>query len=178
MKNANPVSILWRAAVLAAALSLTTGCGRSGAPVEQAAPKTAADYFVIEVGGKPLRLQLAVKLHERQRGLMERRDLKPDEGMLFVHETPQRLSFWMRNTPTPLDVGFFTADGVLKEVRPLHPYDETPVVSRDDRLQLAVEVNQGWFMANGVKPGAQLDMKALVEALRARGIEPREYGIR
>ncbi|MBC8041330.1 MAG: DUF192 domain-containing protein [Opitutaceae bacterium] len=161
-----------------ATLSMVTGCGRSDAPREQAAAKTAADFFVIQVGDKPVKMQLAVKPREMERGLMERTDLKPDEGMLFVYLSPQQMSFWMRNTPTPLDIGFFTTDGTLKEVYAMQPHDETPVQSRSRELKFALEVNQGWFVKNEVKPGAKLDLKALSAALRARGIEPWEYGVR
>jgi uncharacterized membrane protein (UPF0127 family) len=178
VKNANPVSFLLRMLILAVTLSLVTGCGRSDAPREPAAVKTAADFFVIQVGDKPVKMQLAVKPREMERGLMERTDLKPDEGMLFVYLSPQQMSFWMRNTPTPLDIGFFTKDGVLKEIFQLHPYDETPVQSRGGELKFALEVNQGWFEKNEVKPGAKLDLKALSAALKARGFEPWEYGVR
>lgn len=164
--------------MLMATLSMVTGCGRSEAPRELAAVKTSADFFVIQVGDKPVKMQLAVKPREMERGLMERTDLKPDEGMLFVYLSPQQMSFWMRNTPTPLDIGFFTTDGTLKEVYQMQPYDETPVQSRSRELKFALEMNQGWFVKNEVKPGAKLDLKALSAALKARGIEPWEYGVR
>ena len=164
--------------VLTATLSMVTGCGRSDAPREQTAVKTVADFFVIQVGDKPVKMQLAVKPREMEHGLMERTDLKPDEGMLFVYAGTQQMSFWMRNTPTPLDIGFFTTDGTLKEVYQMQPYDETPVQSRSNELKFALEMNQGWFMKNQVKPGAKLDLKALSAALKARGLEPWEYGVR
>ncbi|HSI10292.1 MAG TPA: DUF192 domain-containing protein [Rariglobus sp.] len=164
--------------MLMATLSLVTGCGRSDAPREQAAVKTVADFFVIQVGDKPVKMQLAVKQREMEHGLMDRTDLKPDEGMLFVYAGTQQMSFWMRNTPTPLDIGFFTTDGVLREVFQMQPYDETPVQSRSKDLKFALEMNQGWFVKNEVKPGAKLDLQALSAALKARGIEPWEYGVR
>ncbi|CAM2907591.1 DUF192 domain-containing protein [Rariglobus hedericola] len=170
--------MLLRVVVLFAALLMTTGCGRSDAALEQSAPKTVADFFVITVGDKPVNMQLAVRPREMERGLMDRRDLKADEGMLFLYLTPQQMSFWMRNTPTPLDIGFFTADGVLKEIYPMYPYDETPVRSQSEQLKFALEMNQGWFSANKVKVGAKLDLKALAAALKARGFEPWEYGVR
>ena len=40
-----------------------------------------------------------------------------------------------------------------------------------------MEMNQGWFEFNGVKPGAKLDLKALAAALKARGFAPRDYGL-
>lgn len=159
------------------------GCARE--PGDASAPKTpavaaaksVADYFPIKVGQVVVRMQLAVRPAEMQRGLMERRNLGADDGMIFVYERPQQMSFWMHNTPTPLDIGFFTRDGTLQEVYPLHPFDETSVASRSSELQFALEVNQGWFREKGVKPGAKLDLKALAAALKERGFEPRKFGL-
>jgi uncharacterized protein len=178
VKNANLLSILFRAVVLTTTFSLVTGCGRSDAPRSQAAAKPVTEFFSIQVGDKPVRMQLAVKLREMEHGLMDRRDLKADEGMLFVYAGTQQMSFWMRNTPTALDIGFFTADGVLKEIYQMYPFDERPVSSRSNELKFALEMNQGWFAKNEVKPGSKLDMKALAAALRERGFEPWEYGVR
>lgn len=161
------------------------GCGQDksavpamSAPVASAASaKTWLEFFPIQMGDRTVRMQLAVRPSEMQRGLMERRDLGRDDGMIFVYDKPQRLSFWMHNTPTPLDIGFITAEGVLEEVRQMHPFDETSVPSRSSQVQFALEMNQGWFAAAGVKPGARLDMKALAAALRARGFEPAKFGL-
>ena len=157
------------------ALLAVTGCGRGDAPQAQVAPKTVADYFAIKVGDQTVQMELAVGMGEMQRGLMGRRDLKPEQGMIFVYDKPQQQSFWMRDTPTPLDVGFFDANGVLAEIYPMYPFDETPVKSRSEALKFALEMNQGWFAAHKVKPGAKLDMKALAEALQARGLDPAGY---
>ena len=164
---------------VAAPVFTLAGCGaEEKKPVAATAePKTVADYFPIAVGDKIVRMQLAVRSGEMQRGLMERRDLGRDDGMIFIYEKPQQMSFWMRNTPTPLDIGFFSRDGVLAEVYPLHPFDETTVASRSDTLQFALEMNQGWFRANTVKPGAKLDLKALAAALKARGFEAKRFGL-
>jgi hypothetical protein len=87
------------------------------------------------------------------------------------------MGFWMRNTPTPLDIGFFNRQGMLEEIYALHPFDESTVQSRSTALSFALEMNQGWFREHGVKPGAQLDLKALAAALKARGFEPRRFGL-
>ncbi len=190
VKNANPVLrpagsrrsyprslalIVW---LVAPAFALVA-CGRekSAAPAQGAAAKTVADFFPLRIGERTVRLQLAVRSDEMQRGLMGRRDLGPDDGMIFVYEKPQQMSFWMRNTPTPLDIGFFGAGGALEEIYPLHPFDEKSVSSRSDRLQFAVEMNQGWYRDHAVKPGTKLDLKALAAALKARGFEPRRFGL-
>jgi uncharacterized membrane protein (UPF0127 family) len=87
------------------------------------------------------------------------------------------MSFWMRNTTLPLDIGYFDSTGELKEVYPMYPRDERPVASRG-RMQYALEMNQGWFARAGVTTGAKLDQAALAEALRARGLKPAQFGIR
>ena len=177
MKNANPVSWLRGWCWLFLAAGLLAGCGRQE-PAAPAATKTVADFFPIKVDGHPVRMQLAVLNAEMERGLMGRRDLGADDGMIFVYLRPQRMSFWMHDTPTPLDIGFFDRSGALVEVYPMQPFDETTVASRSDQLQFALEMNQGWFSANGVRPDAKLDLPALAAALRARGFDPVKFGLK
>ena len=98
---------------------------------------------------------------------MFRSALDPDAGMLFVFPRARRMSFWMRNTAIPLDIGFFDSDGRLREIHALRPFEERPVVSQSDQLRFALEVNRGWFSAHGVKPGALIDMEALMKILAA-----------
>ncbi|PTX96689.1 DUF192 domain-containing protein [Opitutus sp. ER46] len=160
------------AVVVAAGLP---ACAQKKSGVESR--KTVADFFSIKVGEKVVRLQLAVLDVEQERGLMFRRDLGPDDGMLFVYPRTQRMSFWMRNTPTPLDIGYFDAQGVLREIYPLQPFDEAAVASRSTEIKFPLEMPQGWFAAKGVRPGAQLDLKAVAAALKERGFEPRQFGL-
>jgi len=176
VKNANPVSSAGRwLLVLGLALGLA-GCSQ-GEPAKAAAHKSVGDYFPIKVGDHSVRMQLAVLLPEMQRGLMGRRELGADDGMLFVYAKPDTLSFWMRNTLLPLDIGYFSRSGELLEVYALHPHDEVAVRSISPQVQFALEMNQGWFKRTGVRPGAKLDLKALAAALRERGFEPAKFGL-
>ena len=156
---------------------LVAGCPRSG-PGADVPPKLVSDWFAIKVGDRTVQMQLAIYSAELEHGLMERRDLGRDQGMLFVYGTPVRMSFWMHNCPLPLDIGFFSPEGELKEIYSMLPFDEAPIRSRDVRLQFALEMNQGWFHDNGVRPGARLDLAALREALKARGATPGDFGLR
>src|SRR5690606_28533278 len=148
---------LMMACVLGACAKGDGGAGASAANeagpaagVATGAEAKGVDAWVpLTVGGKTLRAHIAVVRAEQQRGLMGRRDLGEDDGMVFVYPVPQQMSFWMRNTPTPLDIGFFTADGKLGEVYPMYPYDETGVRSVGMDYTLALETNQGWFAKNG-----------------------------
>jgi uncharacterized protein len=156
---------------------LGSGCGRN-APASASRQKTVNDWFAIQVGAQTVQMQIAVFPAEMERGLMQRRDIARDQGMLFVYRDPTQMSFWMRNTPLPLDIGFFTAAGELKEIYTMLPYDETPVQSRSNGLQFALEMNKGWYRENGVRPDAKLDLAALREALKARGVSPEAFGLR
>jgi uncharacterized protein len=159
-----------------ALLLLATACARPGSTAAPP-PKTIADWFPIKVGSQVVEMQLAVRDAEMEHGLMERRQLGADQGMLFVYAAPTAMSFWMRNTPLPLDIGYFDHAGELKEIYPMYPFDETPINSVSDRLQFALEMNQGWYRAHHIVPGARLDLVAVRAALKARGFDPVDYGL-
>jgi uncharacterized protein len=89
-------------------------------------------------------------------GLMFRDSLPDDHGMLFIFEEPQTASFWMRNTRIPLSIAYIDSAGKILEIRSLKPLDETPVASTSGEVTFALEVNEGWFMRNGVATGAKI----------------------
>ena len=157
---------------------LLTACGGADAAKGAAAEKTADDRFAIKVGDRTVQMQVAALPAELQKGLMFRKTMGEDEGMLFVFTAPQPQGFWMRNTTLPLDIGYFEAGGELKEIYPMYPLDERTVPSRSRSIQFCLEMNQGWYARNGVKPGARLDLPAVREALKARGLKPEAAGLR
>jgi uncharacterized membrane protein (UPF0127 family) len=93
---------------------------------------------------------------ERSRGLMYRRTLAPDAGMLFVYDGPRPVAFWMRNTLIPLDMLFFGQDGRVRMVHPeAVPGDETPIQGGDD-IQFVLELPGGTAARLGVTAGTEL----------------------
>lgn len=162
-------------AILALAI-LASGC-KEDAPVAPA-PVGPESWFPFTIGGVAVKLQVVHRPLELVQGLMHRTTLGEHEGMLFVYPRPGVQGFWMRNTVIPLDIGFFSPDGTLREVHAMNPLDENRVTSFSSDVQFAIEMNQGWYRANGVKPGAKLDMAAVREALKARGVDPRTMGVR
>lgn len=164
--------------VIIALVFLASGCGGGKAPDGAAGQKTVFDHFAIGVGGHVASLQVAVLDAEQQRGLMQRPDLAGNEGMIFVDTMPHQLTFWMKNTPEPLDLGYLTPDGVIAETYDLLPLDERVVASHSDQLQFGLEMPKGWFAANGVHVGSRIDLAALVAALRERGFEPAKFGLK
>jgi uncharacterized protein len=178
VKNANPVSFSLRAAAAVVLSLFAAGCGSGRPSAAPADPKSVLDHFTVDVGGHPTSLQFAVLEGEQQRGLMQRMDLGKDEGMIFVDPEPKRENFWMKDTPEPLDIAFAGRDGVIAEIYPMYPFDLSTVSSRGDQMQLALEMRQGWFAENHVRPGAAIDLRALAAALKERGFDPAKYGIR
>ncbi|MCL2193647.1 MAG: DUF192 domain-containing protein [Treponema sp.] len=110
--------------------------------------------YIERAGGETVSLvaELAISDEERAMGLMHRPSLPDGEGMLFVFDRDQQLSFWMKNTIIPLSIAFITSDGRITEIRDMRPLDLTPVVSIRS-VRYALEVPQGWFDRVGVGPG-------------------------
>lgn len=161
-----------------ASLVVFAACGGSEKGGKATAVKTIDDRFPIKVGEQTVRMQLAVNTAEMEKGLMFVRSMGKDEGMLFIYESPQQMNFWMRNTEIALDIGFFDPSGELKEIYPMYPHDERTVASHGRNLKYALEMNLGWYKQAGVKPGAKIDLAALGEGLKARGVKPESSGAR
>ena len=156
---------------------LLTACGGADA-AKNARPRTVDDRFPIKVGDRVVQMQIAAQVEEMQKGLMFRQSMGADEGMLFIYPAPTQMGFWMRNCEFIQNIGFFDAGGVLKETYEMYPHDERTVSSHAHDLQFALEMNQGWYERNGLKPGAKLDLRAVAEALKARGFKPEAWGLR
>jgi hypothetical protein len=89
----------------------------------------------------------------REKGLMFRRSLPEDEGMLFVFEYPQMQSFWMRNTYLPLDIAFLSEQRVIINILTMKPLDEGPRYRSSAPALYVIEANAGWFSSHGIAPG-------------------------
>jgi uncharacterized membrane protein (UPF0127 family) len=117
--------------VLLAALGLGLGAGASLQVGEVlAAPKLEAVEIVTGRGRARFQVEIAATIAEQKRGLMFRKSLAPDRGMLFTYKRPQPAAYWMKNTLIPLDILYIQADGrVLSIARNARPHDETPLPS-------------------------------------------------
>jgi uncharacterized membrane protein (UPF0127 family) len=102
-----------------------------------------------------LKAEIARTDKQRQRGLMFRKELKDGEGMLFIFEQDQILSFWMKNTLVPLSIAYISREGVILEIRDLEPGNLRPVASSRS-CRYALEVPRGWFDRAGLGPGDRL----------------------
>lgn len=92
----------------------------------------------------------------RAQGLMNRRSLAPDRGMLFDFHTPRPVSFWMRNTYISLDMIFIRADGtILSIARKTRPLSDAPVPSGGP-VRAVLEVIGGRAAEIGALPGDRI----------------------
>ena len=106
----------------------------------------------LSIGKHKLVAEVASTADQRSTGLMHRFSLRPDHGMLFVFERPERLSFWMRNTYIPLSIAFIGADGRIVNIEDMAPQTETSHWSRGPALY-ALEMRRGWFAERGIRDG-------------------------
>jgi uncharacterized membrane protein (UPF0127 family) len=112
-------------------------------------------------GGKrvEVRVEVADGLFEKARGLMYRRVLGENRGMLFVYPEEQELSFWMKNTRIPLSIAFIDSERRIIDIQDMKPLDdEPPSYVSAEPVQYALEVNQGFFEKNGVKSGDRVEL--------------------
>ena len=131
----------------------------------------------IKVGNTTLYLELALTANKREKGLMHRDHLGNKEGMLFVFEQPQPMRFWMKNTRIPLDIGYFSPDGRLKEVHHGQPFDLSGMPSSSNSLQFVIELNAGAYKKLGIRMSDKIDLSALALAITKSGQDPNRYGL-
>lgn len=104
-------------------------------------------------GRTRFQVEIAATPAEQAKGLMFRKSLAPDRGMLFTYKRPQPAAFWMKNTLIPLDIIFIQPDGrILSIVRNARPHDETPLPSGGMILGV-LEIAGGRAAQLGILPG-------------------------
>lgn len=113
------------------------------------------ELTTLDVAGHEVEVEIADDEEERRRGLMYRDSLPEDQGMLFVYPEEEILSFYMRNTEIPLDIAFVDQRGYIVDIQQMEPHTEELHESRRPAMY-ALEMNLGWFEANGVEEGDRI----------------------
>lgn len=94
---------------------------------------------------------------QKSRGLMFRKDMPLDAGMLLDYDPPAEASIWMRNTLIPLDLVYIRADGTIESIYyGAKPHDETPRPSKGP-VRAVLEVNAGVTRLLGIQPGDKVE---------------------
>ncbi len=158
----------------AALLLSLTGCDSDGEAVSTSAASEPSgtvvplgfdlgEVTITTAGGEdqPVQVWIADSTEERARGLMEVTDLGDADGMLFVFDDPSVHRFYMWQTPMPLDIAFFAADGTFIGSAAMDPCLEPSAdvcvrYDADEPFQFALEVPAGGLDDLGIGPGARL----------------------
>ncbi|MBE7369663.1 DUF192 domain-containing protein [Ramlibacter pallidus] len=109
----------------------------------------------LTAGEHQIQVYVARSDEERAQGLMFRREMPEDEGMLFMCDECAVLKFWMKDTPLPLSIAFLDEDGTILKISDLEPHD-LEGESSEHPVRFVLEVNQGWFAQRGIGEGARL----------------------
>lgn len=140
------------------------------APTALTASPARFDQGVLHIqqGGRKitLRVEIARTMEARSQGLMFRKSLPEDAGMLFVFDEDGRWGFWMKNTYIPLSIGYIDSRWRLLETRDMAvapdpaggPFE---IYEPGQPYRYALEVNQGFFQRKGITPGARLELVTL-----------------
>jgi hypothetical protein len=118
-------------------------------------PQLALQRVELTAGMHRIDAQVAQTSQERQTGLMYRREMPAQEGMLFVFEQPGVQCFWMKNTLLPLTAAFVADDGTIVNLADMKPQTTDSHCSARP-VRYVLEMNQGWFGKKGIKAGFRL----------------------
>jgi hypothetical protein len=136
-------------------LSLTFVACASAREITEPQPTLATTPLIIDTvkGANRFTVEMALTWEQQERGLMFRRTLAPNAGMLFDFASESNQSFWMKNTVIPLDLVFIKANGTIARIAPnCRPLSETPIPSYEP-VRAVLEIPGGRAAELGMKAG-------------------------
>ncbi|MFD1333216.1 DUF192 domain-containing protein [Methylopila musalis] len=138
----------------------------AGASVSMAGAKLEPLTFQTSAGPRVVQVELADTPERRQIGLMYRRTLAPDHGMLFDFGAPQPVAMWMKNTYLSLDMVFVTEKGLVHRIeRGAEPLSEA-IIDAGAPVRFVVELAAGEADRLGLKPGDRVSQRLIDAAAR------------
>jgi len=121
----------------------------------QGVPQTQLPRITLNAGMHLIQAQVAQDFEQRQIGLMWRKEMPQNEGMLFVFEQAAMQCFWMRNTLLPLTAAFVADDGTIVNLADMKPQSDESHCSKKP-VRFVLEMNQGWFAKRNIQAGYKL----------------------
>jgi uncharacterized membrane protein (UPF0127 family) len=118
--------------------------------------QNAMPVMELSAGFHRIEAEVAANDQHRQVGLMNRKAMPTQRGMLFVFPQNNTHCMWMRNTLLPLSVAFIDEEGKIINVEDMQPQTEDNHCARRP-ARFALEMNVGWFAQRGIKPGMKLN---------------------
>ena len=140
-------SIKFRIAAVALVLA---GAGAFAQDVPQQLPAIR-----LSTGMHVLQVQVAQTPEQQATGLMFRKTMGTNEGMLFIFDEPRQQCFWMKNTLLPLSVAFLDDAGTVVNIEDMKPQTLDSHCSAKP-VRFVLEMNQGWFAKRAIRTGAKL----------------------
>ena len=147
MKNSHSLNYL---------LNLLTLLSLSLCVLAAAGASAQIPEITLTIAGHKLTAEVAATNPERMQGLMHRRMMPENRGMVFVFTDVSKHAMWMENTFIPLSVAFIDSDGIITNIEDMKPQtrDAHPAVKP---VRYALEMNLGWFAKRGIKAGAKIE---------------------
>lgn len=121
----------------------------------QDSPQLQLPRVTLSAGMHLINAQVAANPQQRAVGLMFRKDMPVNEGMLFAFEQASEQCFWMKNTLIPLTAAFVADDGTIVNLADMQPQSLASHCSSKP-VRFVLEMNQGWFDKRGLKAGSRL----------------------
>ncbi len=121
----------------------------------QDGPQPRLASVQLNAGMHVIHAEVARTDDQQMRGMMFRRELNGNDGMLFVNERSDRRCFWMRNTLVALTIAFVDDDGSIVNLADMQPQSDLSHCSSKP-VRFALEMPLGWFAKRGIKAGAKL----------------------
>jgi hypothetical protein len=148
-----------RERALGAVVAIAMAVGLAAAPPATAQPDEGQPQqlptVALTAGFHRVVAMVADSPAERSHGLMWRREMGANEGMLFVFDVATPQCFWMKNTLIPLAIAFVADDGTIVNIAEMKPQTTDSHCSARP-VRFALEMNAGWFGRKGLKPGDRL----------------------
>jgi uncharacterized membrane protein (UPF0127 family) len=141
-----PTFILRATTGILFSLFITSAFAQQKLPIQ----KITAGMYVIEA-------EVAATEAQREIGLMNRKHMGQNEGMLFKFDRPAGYCMWMKNTFIPLSVAFLDSEGVILNMEEMLPQTEKTHCATKPALY-ALEMNAGWFNRKNIKPGSKIEL--------------------
>jgi len=136
-------------------LLLALALAAASAPSLAQEPQTDLPRVRLGAGMYRIDAQVALSPEQRATGLMFRKQMPQQEGMLFAFEEPGVQCFWMKNTVLPLTAAFIADDGEIVNLADMKPQTTDSHCSARP-VRYVLEMNQGWFARKGIKAGSRL----------------------
>lgn len=122
-------------------------------PVEPSLILGCATRLPLQVGREMLVVEVQRNWRQFKGGMMFREQLSDAEGMLFAYSRPERASFYMANTKSPLSCAYIDPAGIIREIHDMTPFNRNPIRAGAENIQFVLETNQGWFARHDVPIG-------------------------